>query len=219
MYALTEPHVEQLPAEPLSGDEVSCSFLQVSPTVWLGTARCKHGQTQSSTQLMSAALPFDPVGMVRNAYRQHDLLVACNCPYAPPQLNATVTYAASTGVVSGEQRIILETSAAIQPPRKNQSFYGRLTCTRAGAYYVDTTLKLGKTVASGARGVGMVFVAGNPPMLSTNLTDQGGVATAVIQGMVNLLPNQPLAFAYLNTGTTSQDVSATTLKLSEVWTP
>ena len=38
-------------------------------------------------------------------------------------------------------------------------------------------------------------------------------------GILNLVANQPLAVAYVNTGAAVQDVQSTTLKVSEVWTP
>jgi hypothetical protein len=61
--------------------------------------------------------------------------------------------------------------------------------------------------------------AGAPAILSAPMTDVGGLATAFITGVLNLAPNQPLAVAYVNTGSASQDVQVTTLKVSEVWVP
>jgi hypothetical protein len=80
-------------------------------------------------------------------------------------------------------------------------------------------VQLTKSVASGARGMGQVFAAGNPPMFSVSMIDVGGKATAVLRGAVNLYANQPLAIAFLNTGTASQDVALTTLTVSDVWVP
>ena len=219
MYAVTEPSPQLLPVEPFAGSEVDCSFRQVDQIQWVGTAKCKHGQTTSTTYHTGPVVNLNPTQMVFIAYRQHDLVVGCDCPPAPAKLNATVTYNPAPNVQPGEQRIILEQSATIAPPGKNFVYYGRLTCMRTGAYFVDAKLQLATSIASGARGLLQVFVAGTPPMLSGPMIDEAGKATAIVTGIMNVFPNQPLAVAYLNTGTTAQNVQSTTLKVSEVWTP
>jgi hypothetical protein len=221
MFALTEPHMELLPAEPYAGNEIDCSFKQESPTVWLGTAKCKHGQARTTTQLFAPGIPsLNPAQMVVGAYRQHRLMIGCDCTDAPPRLNATTTYAPSAGVTPGERRILAETGANIQGyAKKNFSYYGRLTCLMTGSYFIDAKVQLASSVASGARGQGQVFVAGTPPMLIAGLADVAGKATALPVGIVNLYPNQPLAVAYLNSGATNQDVQLVTFTVSEVWIP
>ena len=82
MYAVTEPRVEALPVEPHAGNEVSCAFVQESPTVWIGTARCKHGAGADEPRTCSApGVPsLNPTQMVTGTYRQHALMVGCDCP-------------------------------------------------------------------------------------------------------------------------------------------
>jgi hypothetical protein len=209
-----DPHPVQLPA---LGDLV-VTFTQTSPVQWLGVASCVHGRTESPTQLLTAG-SLNPSQMVASAYRQHDLLVPCDCIRTPAVLNATVAYVPTVGVAPGEQRIILEQSATIEPPQTNFNFYGRLTCRRFGSYYIDANIKLGGSVRTGSRGVGQVFVAGTPPMLSAAMVDIANVATATIRGTVNLTSNQPLALAFLSTSTTNQDVASASMTVSEVWLP
>ena len=125
-----------------------------SPTIqWVGTAKCKHGKTTSTTYHTGPMVSLDPTQMVVTAYRQHQLIVGCDCPTAAPKLNATVTYAASNGVQPGERRIIVEQSASIKPPAKNFVYYGRLVCARGGAYYIDATITLGQKRARTRPGV------------------------------------------------------------------
>jgi hypothetical protein len=221
MYAVTEPRAAALPIEPLAGNEISCAFVQVAPTLWVGTAKCKHGQAQTSTHLIApGAPPLNPTQMVVSTYRQHQLMVGCDCTDIPPRLNATTTYATSAGVTPGERRILAETGATIPAnSKKNFSYYGRLTCMVTGSFAIDATVQLAQTVASGARGEGQVFVAGTPALLRAAMADVAGKATALPTGMVNLLANQPLAIAYLNTGSSNQDVQLVTLTVSEVWIP
>jgi hypothetical protein len=199
-------------------ETVSIYFEPVGLLRWRSQARCSHGVAETMTE---GAVPGVPshVAFVQNIWRHHQLVVGCNCTQQPPTLNATVAFQQSLGVQPGELRIIREQSATIPPPANNFLFYGRLVCMRTGACYVDATLRLAKSVASGARGVGQVFAAGNPPMLNLPLSDVAGRATAAMTGLVNLFPNQPFAVAYLNTGSTSQDVQSTTLRISEVWVP
>ena len=221
MYAVTEPHVETLPAEPYAGNEVSCAFVQQGASTWVGTVKCKHGQAQSTTHLiLPGNPPLDAAQMVFGAYRQHELLIGGDCPSMPPKLNATTLYAPSLAIPPGERRIIIEQSATIPAPaRSNFSFYGRLTCLRAGAFQIEAKIQLAGSVAAGARGIGQVFIAGIPAMLTAPVLDVAGQATALPSGILNLFPGEPLAVAYTNTGTTNQDVQSTTLTVSEVWVP
>jgi hypothetical protein len=202
----------------VAADEVSIQFEPAGIAMWRSQATCRHGVAETLTQVGVSGIP-NHVSYVENIWRQHQLVVGCDCPYTPYGLNATVTCATAMGVQPGALRIILEQSATTEPGNNNFSFHGRLTCRRTGAYYIDASVQLAKSVASGARGVGQVFAAGNPPMLSAPMIDVAGKATSIMTGLVNLYPNQPLAIAYLNTGTTSQDVTLTTLKISEVWVP
>ena len=213
--------VSTFPAAGPAGDSVAVTFTQTAPMVWAGEARCKHGAVKNTTYVAVNASPtLNYAQMVASAQRQHDQIIACNCAYEAPKLNATVTYGAQPNVAPGERRIILEQSAVIAPAGTNNfAYYGRIVCKRPGAYYIDLTLKLSRGVADGARGMGQVFIAGTPAMLTANMQDIGGIATAIVQGTLNLVANQPLAVGYVNTGTSNESVQATTLRASEVWVP
>src|SRR5262245_16169728 len=102
--------------EPLAGNVVSFKFQPATSTTWLGEANCKHGITRNQTyQIAPGVPPLDHARMVRDVLRQHDQLVACDCPYETPSLNATVTFQATSGVEPGQQRYITQTSAVIEP--------------------------------------------------------------------------------------------------------
>ena len=218
---MTEPpQITLLPAEPFAGNTVSIKFTQAGSMSWVGEANCKHGITRNTTYLISPGQPpLNHAQMVAETFRQHDLIVGCDCPYDAPKLSAQVAYAAQTGVQPGERRIILEQSATIQPPGKDFVYYGRLVCQSPGAYYVEAIVKLGRSVAAGARGLGQVFISGTPAMISSPMVDVAGVATATVTGTLNFAVNQPIAVAYLNTGTSAESVPTTTLKVSAAWVP
>ena len=202
----------------LAANEVALSFEIAATNLWRSQAVCVHGTATTLTHVAPGVL--DCVAWVSNIMRHHQLVVGCGCQQSPPTLNATVTYAPASGIVPGERRIIIEQSAVIPVnARKNFLYFGRLTCAVTGSFYIDARLELSNTVASGARGVGQVFVAGTPAVITAPVVDVAGKATATLRGTMNMYPNQPLAFAFTNTGTTNQNVSMATLTVSEIWVP
>jgi hypothetical protein len=214
------PLPQQLPAEPLAGNEVSIKFTQTSATVWVGSANCKHGITQNATYLIAPGVPpLDHRLMVQAVFRQHDQIVGCDCPYAAPILNATVTFALpAAGVEPGQQRYVPQLSASIPAPAKNFLYGPGLTCKKTGAYQVVAKVQLSRGLAEGARGAGVILISA-VPVLSVPMVDEGGKATANINGMLNLAANQSVAVGYENTSAALQDVVVTTLSVSEVWVP
>jgi hypothetical protein len=217
--------IETLPADRLleiiaqAGNDISVAFAQTGPMAWQGEAKCKHGRVQNATyQIMPGVPPLNHAAMVTHVRTMHQQIFACDCPHEAPRLNATVTFEPATAIQPGELRIIRELSGTIEPPKKNFYYGGRLMCARIGAYQVDASVQLARTVATGGGGIAHVLVMG-VAVASAPLKDESGKAIATFAGMGNLQANQPVVVAYENTTSIEQGVTATTLKVSEVWVP
>lgn len=222
---MSQPDIEQLPTDPslpgiFAGNEIDVKFDQVAALVWQGRANCKHGTVTNATYLIAPGVPpLNHAQMMQSSLRQHQQLVGCDCPIAPPRLNATVTFQPASAVEPGQQRYIPQASAVIQPTAKNNLWWGPgLTCAKAGAYALKGKVQLGRAVSAGATGYGVIIVQG-VPVFSVPMTDEGGKATANVDVVVNLAINQSIAVGYENTSAVAQDVVVTSLTVSEVWVP
>jgi hypothetical protein len=211
---MTDPHPATLPTITL----VTVKFVQWDGTTWLGTADCIHGRTQNTTYLSgTGSPPLNHAQMVQSLYRQHDLVIGCNCAYDTPKPNVTSTFQLPTAVPPGQQRYVPMTAAAIQVPA-NWFFGPGLTCARTGAYAVVAKVQLAGSARTGARGLGVILVSGQP-VLNVQMVDETSKATANINAILNLAANQSLAVGYENQSTSNQDVTLTTLSVGEVWVP
>lgn len=218
--------IEQLPADRLAdiiiraGNDVSVAFELVGQTAWAGNAKCKHGQVNNATyQIAPGVPPLNHAAMVTHLRRMHQQIVACDCPNEPPRLNATIVFSTATGVAPGQQRYISQSSGTIEAYAKDNLWWGPgLTCAKAGAYQLLAKVQLSRGVAQGAGGLGVVIIQG-VPVHSVPMTDEGGKATANIDTMLTLLPNQSINIGYENTTAVAQDVTLTTLTVSAVWVP
>jgi len=205
--------------QPQAGTTVAFTFTQSIPTTWLGTATCVHGVTRNTTYLIAPGVPpLNHTFMVDNVYRQHfQLLPTCNCTPVRPGTVATITFLTPvTAVPPGQQRYIPQQSANLTGP---DLWWGPgLTCAKTGGYGLTAQVQLAASIASGARGNGVLLIAGQPTT-SVPMTDQGGFATANLSVSLNLIVNQSIALGYENTGTTNQNVQAASLTVTELWVP
>lgn len=201
--------------QPLASSVIAYTFEQLQPSRWRGVCNCKHGVVQLETQL-SAPSVLDPAQMVQNLINQHDLVVACECPYAPLPESISVAFSSCTGCQPGTQRIVPQVSAVVSGP--NFFYGGPAVCGRFGAYVVEAKLQLSRGSAQGASGVGRVLLGGQS-VLDTVMSDEGGLATANLYGLLNMYPNLSVVAAYDNTSSQAQDVQLTTLRISAAWVP
>jgi len=200
-----------------AGTVVGITFVQTNPTTWTGTASCIHGTTRNATyHFTTGAPPLNHAAMVQNLYRQHDCLVGCVCTQQNPIANASVSFQPANAVQPGQQRYVPQQSATLSS--SNLWWGPGLTCGKTGAYQIDASVKLSRTLAQGAGGLGVIVISG-VPTISVPMTDQGGVATAVISAMLNLTMNQSVQLGYENTSANVQDVQQSTLIVSQVWVP
>lgn len=192
-----------------------CTFLQNSPSTWLCTATCVHGTARNVTFKPPPGIAVDYADMVARTYRQHDLLVGCSCVYDTPVQVATVSFQPANGVAPGQQRYCPQQSGTIV----RDFFFGPgLTCSKGGAYLITAKVALSRGLTQGARGLGVVVIAGQP-VLNVPMIDVASVATANISTTLNLAANQSVNIGYENTSTSVQDVQTTTLTVGEVWAP
>lgn len=200
-------------------NDVSFKFEPSGSMAWAGRATCKHGITRNTTfQIAPGVPPLNHAGMVDAVRRQHQQVLACDCPNEPSVLNATVTFQPANAVPPGQQRYVPQQSATIPPPAKNFFFGPRLTCLKLGAYQVVAKVQLSRGLTQGAGGLGVIVVSG-VPVLSVPMIDEATRATANIDVTLNLAPNQSVEVGYENTSAQVQDVTVTTLTVSEVWVP
>jgi hypothetical protein len=202
---------------PEAGTVISISFAQTAPTIWTGTATCVHGTTRNATLLIRPGVPpLDHTAMVDSLYRQHDLLIGCTCTRQTPLVNATISTQPANAVLPGQQRYIPQAGATLTG--SHFWFGAPVTCNRVGAYQVQGSVALSRSVAQGASGLGVLVISG-VPVLNVPMVDQAGVATASISAALNIGPNQSVNLGYENTSAQVQDVQTTTLVISEVWVP
>jgi hypothetical protein len=215
------PTPEQLPAnvQPEAAGTIAFSFSQPNPVTWFGTATCPHGMTQNTTYLIGPGVPpLNHAFMVDNVYRQHELVLSnCDCNRTRPKLAASVTFQVPVmGVPAGQQRYIPQTSATLNT---SSVWWGPgLTAAKTGAFTIQATIQLTKSIAQGGGGTGNLLVSA-VPVASAKMVDQGGLATANINVTLNININQSIALGYENTTAAAQDVGTVSLTINELWVP
>jgi hypothetical protein len=219
---LTEtPAPDQLPTDvqPEAAGTIAFAFSQPNPVTWFGTATCPHGVTQNTTYLIGPGVPpLNHTFMVDNVYRQHEQLMSgCDCTRTRPKQVGTVTFQLPVSAVpAAQQRYIPQASASLSSP--NLWWGPGLTVAKTGAYLITASVQLGKSVALGAGGNGVLLLSGQPAV-SVKMFDSGGYATANISAALNINANQSIAIGYENTSAASQDVTTASFAISEVWVP